>query len=106
MKLSLTLVSLGLCVAPAFAQSVGKLIFTSEKETWEENPKAGECIPNWNPEIPVNEIDIQGEFPSIKYLFYTEEDCKGLSTTLREGKHKFSKDFYVNSFLCRNPLFS
>ncbi|KAJ5650359.1 uncharacterized protein N7484_004082 [Penicillium longicatenatum] len=49
MKLSLALTSLGLCIAPAFAEPIGwnQMILTSDVETWAETPESQKCIENW-----------------------------------------------------------
>ncbi|OJJ52345.1 hypothetical protein ASPSYDRAFT_51987 [Aspergillus sydowii CBS 593.65] len=104
MKLSLALASLGLCIAPAFAEPIGWMILTSDEETWAETPESQKCIENWEEKVPLNEIYIKGNVTgaTMECFVYndSEKNCTGPSTALEEGLHKFPGDLYASSFLC------
>ncbi|PLN75366.1 hypothetical protein BDW42DRAFT_180850 [Aspergillus taichungensis] len=100
MKFSLALVSLGLCIAPAIAQSIGQVHIITENDAWDESPLSGECYTFGNSNVPVKEIDIKEETPHVRCIFFAEGDCQGASLTLKDGDHKFRRRFYAGSMKC------
>ena len=151
MKLSLALVSLGLCIAPAVAQTIAKVwpspprngmkdwqnqvTITSEKETWDTSAVSDECYTFWHPYVPFcgfsghSHWRIKGRFLwrrlmlnkrflmsgasfsrmflpislwswTGKLTYLSEGECQGASWTLKNGNHKFSRNFYAGGMKC------
>ncbi|PLN79279.1 hypothetical protein BDW42DRAFT_173065 [Aspergillus taichungensis] len=98
MKLSLALVSLGLCVAPTFAQTIATMTLESVKETWDEHFLPGQCIDNTEPDTPVDRINVQGA--GVMCWLYPEAGCNGQGTGFIGGKHELGSGAFVGSFDC------